>query len=123
MAKTNERTLKMMESFIRLHEEGLSVAEIAKQFNLSETTVYSKLGEIAKKAGVSRESLLEKPFEADHSGRNFTPVQPVDTELFETHFKTAMTEIGELKKAVNQAIEDNEIISEILEEDFRDVNQ
>ena len=63
MAKTNERTLKMMESFIRLHEEGLSVAEIAKQFNLSETTVYSKLGEIAKKAGVSRESLLEKPQE------------------------------------------------------------
>ena len=39
----------MMENFVKLHEEGRSIAEIAKEYNLSESTVYNRLGEIAER--------------------------------------------------------------------------
>ena len=119
MSRTNERTLKMMHEFLSMRERGLTISEIAKEFSLSETTVYSKLGEIARKAGVSRESLLQKPFEADHSGRNFTPVKPVDTAKFKEHFESAIKEIDVLEKIVNEAIEEQETIRDILMEDFK----
>jgi len=63
MAKNyqSERTLQMKRSFMKLHEKGLGVREIAEQFNLSLYTVYSALGEIAQAAGVTRESLLQRP--------------------------------------------------------------
>ncbi len=116
MAKPDERTLQMMEAFIGLHEDGYSIPEIAKKFNLSWSIVYRKLGEIADKAGVTRESLLMSPIKADHSGRNFTPVKPVDTAKFHERFGIAMTELDAMLKEVVQAIEDQETISEILED-------
>ena len=118
MAKSDERTLQMMEAFIGLHEKGYSIPEIAKMFNLSWSIVYKKLGEIADKAGVTRESLLMSPIKADHSGRNFTPVKPIDVTKFHEHFNMAITELDAISKEVAQAIEDQETISKILEEDF-----
>ncbi|MBQ3465078.1 helix-turn-helix domain-containing protein [Candidatus Saccharibacteria bacterium] len=118
MRKTNERTLRMMENYMELHEQGYSVAEIAKKFNLSETTVYAKLEEIAKKNGVTRESLKERHFEADHSGRNFTTVKPIDPSAFRTHYEAAINGVNALKEAVAQAIEDYDITDQLLQEDF-----
>lgn len=122
MAKTNERTLKMMEAYVDLHEQGHSVAEIAKKFNLTTTTVYAKLGEIAKQNGVTRESLLERPFEADHSGRNYTPVSQIDPSSFREHHETAIGEVEAMKEAVAQAIEEFEITDQLLQEDFEHAN-
>lgn len=116
MQKTNERTLRMMEEFIALHEEGLSIPEIAKHFDLSTTTVYTNLDKIAEKAGVTRESLLERPFEADHSGRNFTQVKPVDPAKFRKHHTAATVEIDCLIQTIGQTIEDYESIEKLLEE-------
>ena len=61
MAKQSERTFKMKESYIKLHDEGLSVGEIAERFGLTPRVVYLALKDIAAKAGVTRESLLERP--------------------------------------------------------------
>lgn len=117
MSKTNERTLKMMEGFIPMHERGLTVSEIAKKFKLSETTVYSKLSVIAERAGVSRESLLQKPIQADHSGRNFTPVKPVDAEKFNKEFDATMSGLENLRKIIAETIEEHEIIIDLLLEE------
>lgn len=122
MSRTNERTLKMMENYIKLHNEGHSVADIAKRFNLTTTTVYSKLEEIAKQNGVTRESLLERPFEADHSGRNYTPVKPIDPSSFRTHYGKAVAEVSAMKEAISRAIEDFEITDQLLREDFENDN-
>ena len=116
MQKTNERTLRMMEEFIALREKGFSIPDIAKHFDLSETTIYKKLGKIAEKAGVTRKSLLDKPFEADHSGRNFTPVKPVNPTDFRKHHTAAMAEIDYLTQTIGQTIEDYEVIEKILDE-------
>ena len=59
--KEDERTLKMKENFIELHDNGNSIAEIAKIYGLDKTTVYHCLQEIAEKSGRTRESLLVAP--------------------------------------------------------------
>ena len=115
---TSERTFKLLEGFMSYHEQGYSIPEIANFFGLSTSTVYRNLGKIAKNAGVSRESLLEKPFEADHSGRNFTPVPPVDTALFHEHFASAVSGLEGLSQALARTIEEEETISLILQEEF-----
>lgn len=115
--KTNERTLKMMENYMTLREQGFSNVEIAKKFDLSPTTLYSNLGEIAEQNGVTRESLLERVFVADHSGRNFTQVKPVDRANFELHFQTLISEFEQLVAEISGIIEDNETMYKILQEE------
>ena len=61
MAKRSSRTLKMMGEFMALHNAGHSIPEIAKMNGVDFSVVYRKLGEIAEKNGVTRESLLEAP--------------------------------------------------------------
>ncbi len=63
----SERTLKMKQNFIELHKQGSSIEEIAAKFDLTPGTVYRCLGEIATAAGVSRESLLQRPH-SPHQG-------------------------------------------------------
>ena len=58
--RTSERVKVMKENFIDLHNEGLSISEIAARFKLSGSTVYRYLDEIAKENGTSREDLLQK---------------------------------------------------------------
>lgn len=60
MLKVSERTHVMKENFMPLHLEGSSIPEIASRYNLSQTTVYRHLQDIANAHGVSRESLLQR---------------------------------------------------------------
>lgn len=60
MAEQNERTFQMKQSYVELHNQGLSVREIAKRFNLTPRAVYTCLNDIALQAGVPRESLLDR---------------------------------------------------------------
>ena len=64
MPKETERVRLMKENFIRLHQQGLSISQIAKMFNVSEPTVYSNLEKIARMHGISRESLLQEKRES-----------------------------------------------------------
>ena len=48
----DERTFRMEQEYMDLHEQGLSPSEIAKRFNLDVSTVYKSLGKIAKSNGV-----------------------------------------------------------------------
>ena len=110
----NERTLKMKQEFMLLHNKGLSVKEIAEKFNLNVTTVYASLETIAQKEGCTRESLLKR-VHAPHLtyDRQFDPVPEVDvkqyTEKFDVLKKSAeelstlmSKDISELKEAIQQ---------------------
>jgi hypothetical protein len=105
MAKVNERTLQMMDNFMTLHDAGFGVPEIAKRYDLSECTVYRKLGEIAEKNGVTRKELLVKPLEnVDHSGQNYTLVKPIDPTGFHENYNVTMAGIAALKKSLAGSI-------------------
>lgn len=90
MANTqSERTLKMKQNFIRLHGQGLDVKDIAEAYDLSTKTVYNSLDKIATKAGVSRESLLQKPHKVHNSHaqdypRAVTPINLIDHQNYVT---------------------------------------
>lgn len=105
----NERTLQMMKNYVRLHDEGLSPAEIAKRYNLSQRAVYYVLQEIADEAGVSRESLLKTPH-SEHQPfeRISEPVKPINIEAFSERFQNALAVMNEFKELVQMAIEDSE---------------
>ena len=110
--KINERTLNMKREYVRLHNEGYTPSEIAKKYDLSLSTIYKSLEEIARKAGVTRESLLERPIEADHSGRCLTYVQPVNVSQIREHFTTAQKELENLIQEVEKVIKAEEDIKE-----------
>ena len=107
MAKLDERTLKMMENYIPLHNQGKSVEEIAELFDLDKSSVYRVLDRIAEQNGVSRESLLKRPH-VEHTGyekREGEAVEPIDStdfmKLSEELFD-AMEELGKAMKKHNK---------------------
>jgi len=56
--RISERAVQMKKHFIELHNEGLTIPQIAATFELDKSTVYRLLDDIAEENGVSRESLL-----------------------------------------------------------------
>ena len=58
-SRESERVHVMKENFMRLHQAGYSIPEVAEMYNLASTTVYQHLGEIALANNVTRSSLLQ----------------------------------------------------------------
>ena len=96
--KEDERTLKMKENFIELHDNGNSIAEIAKIYGLDKTTVYHCLQEIAEKSG-STHLTYERQFE---------PVAEVDLTSFNENFKSTLKSFDSVCESVNKTIEEQE---------------
>lgn len=111
--KRNERTKKMMRNFIKDHEAGMSIKDIAAKYHLDVSTVYKKLDEIAAKAGVSRDSLL-KVVQAPHYTPSTihakTPVLPEGE--FRANVATAMEAIEKVQEGIRTELERIESISE-----------
>ena len=108
MSKTNERTFQMMANYKDYYDQGYSVAEIASIFDLSTTTVYDRLGEIAKRAGVSREELLFHPQRAKRQkGYSLSAtVPPIDPTKFNQHLSAALAELADLQREITSTIEE-----------------
>ena len=120
VAKPDERTLKMMENYMTLRRKGLSNHEIAQEFNLSDWTVYNRLGQIAEKEGVTREELLDKPIYVRYvTNRNFTPVKPISREKFNDSFTLLLNEVDSICAEISKTIEDIKTMNAILEEEMK----
>ena len=110
--KRDVRTLKMIEQYYDLHEQGKTPKEIAEFCEVSYSTVQKYLDEIAEAHGVSREYLLEIPHK-DHimyKDRNYEPLEPVNLD----EIKTSGQEIID---AIDGYIEK---ISEFIKEEMKD---
>ena len=114
--KKNERTLQMMQNYILLHNGGLSPGEIAKKYGLSPWTVYNALQKIADEAGVTRESLLERPH-SEHQPfeRVSEPVKPINVKAFSERLQDALGVMNEFKEMVEMAIDDAEEYEQKME--------
>lgn len=65
--KTSKRVEFLLEHFMELHENGLSIPDIAKKCEIEPRTVYAKLQQIADVNNVSRESLLSRVHTVKHT--------------------------------------------------------
>ena len=106
--KRDERTLRMMENYVKHHEEGMSVEEIANFYGITSMTIYNRLGEIAQVNNVPRESLLCCPEHShDNGGLNggYGAFRPYD--LIRGLFDEADRAIEELSSRVCNSISAN----------------
>ena len=106
--RVDESTLKMMNHFMEDHNNGMGIPEIAKKYKLSTTTVRKYLGEIAEKAGVTRESLLERV----HKPHIFVdrlldkPVEKISTKDLDEHVKAVRAGISKIQQSVRESIKE-----------------
>lgn len=109
MQRQNERTLKMKQEFMSLHEQGLSIKEIAARFNLNPVTVYAHLSAIALENGCTREDLL-KEVHSPHltHDRQFEPVAEVDVANYRRKFSKLQAGAKELSALMSDYIEKEE---------------
>ena len=61
LRRESQEMFLMKASFMELHQQGCTILEIARKFNITKASVYRALGQIASENGVSRESLLSRP--------------------------------------------------------------
>lgn len=102
----SERTLRMKQEFIELHNQGLDVKAIAKRFDLNPTTVYHSLDEIAAQAGVSRESLLQRPH-GPHLGymrEDYQALSNLNFAEYQNHAQATLAEFDQTIATVDQYI-------------------
>ena len=110
MAKTryDERTLTMMKDFMVLHEQGLTIAEIALKSRISIWTVYERLDEIAKQNHVSRDSLLQvihSPGSYDHIKGKGELVH-INVDAFQEKVNTAVKDIDVMIEDINRILKE-----------------
>ena len=110
-ADVSERVYLMKSNFMNLHEEGYSIPEIAEKFDLSYSTAYRHLGEIAQENGVTREDLL-KIVQSPRSERRMIEEKEkikLDTNEMLKEFDSLSSSIEALLSEVDQLLMEVEI--------------
>ena len=117
-ARRSERVRKLIEGdFMKFHDEGLSISEIAEKVGVSKETIYDNLAHIAEKVGVTRDSLLMHPGKGNKTShvRSYSPKNKVDKEKFLSTLSSIDDEMNALSELMDSYIEE-EVIAEVAEE-------
>jgi len=102
--KQSARVGHMKENFLRLHNEGKDVSEIAEMYHLSTVTVYAKLQEIADKEGIAREELLTRPHKKHIMIASRKKVHTIDICKLNEDFKDLQKDINKILVNIDKAI-------------------
>ena len=98
--KSTERVIQMKQNFMRLHDEGKTIPEIAKIYHLNFSTVYKSLQEIADENGTTREELLSQVHVGtSRNSKNYsTPKTPntIDFKKLSKSFDFVLAELNNL---------------------------
>ena len=114
MKEREEWTKEMINSFIKMRQEGKTIFEIAEHFNLTTAIIYYHLQEIADINGVSRDELLDrvhKPHGGRWKGRK--PLEEVNVEKLATNFASMIKETDNIVSHLDGFLKKNE---ELVEE-------
>lgn len=107
--KISESVIVMKKNFMTLHNQGFSIGEIAKKYNLTAPTIYRHLESIAVENGLEREDLLQ------------VVKSPYSNKGLKREKEKVAFDKGELQKGIKEsynAIQGTiEIIDKILEEE------
>ena len=102
--KRQERTLQMIKGFLKDHQNGLTIPEIAKKYNLSVTTVRNYLDQIAEENNVSRDSLLERVHPPHYMSESINrPTPRISDEEFKSKADSVQQSLDELNDAVGKS--------------------
>lgn len=110
MARESERMRLMKESFMELHQQGVTIPEIAEKFNLGKTTVYHTLQDIADANGISRESLLQIPRKASAE------------RAYQREAKKVKVDVAKLKNGFREAGSHLDFLIGIIDDILREEN-
>lgn len=107
---TSQRTIKMKENFMKYHNDGRTISEIAEIFNVSVYTIYNNLQEIADKNNVTRESLLlrvHKPHEISNS-KNFKEQVEINPEELLADFEEVSRRLNNINETIDSIVKEHE---------------
>lgn len=104
----HERTLKMKQKFFELRAQGYSHQQIADEFDLSVSTVRSKIPELSEKSGIPLEECYDFPQKSHpgHIGRNGL-VKKIDFTEYRKRYDQIGKEINALRSIINEFLEQN----------------
>lgn len=102
--KQSARVGEMMKNFLRLHNEGKDISEIAERYHLSDQTVYLKLQEIADKEGITREELLSRPHKKHVVTKQRKVVKIIDICELKKSFEDLQKDIDEILVNIDEAV-------------------
>ncbi len=106
----SERVNFLISNFMKFHNDGLSIAEIAKKSAVTTRTVYNYLQEIADKNSVSRESLLEvvhKPHDVSKFGEH-KKTPKIDEKVLINRYLEVIRTAENLLEEINTLIKQQE---------------
>lgn len=114
--KTSERVMKLKENFMRLHEEGYSIYEIAEMYGVHYSTVYNRLEEIAKENNVTREELLREVHKTPAFWERQAQKMKVDVDNLVTCLEQAKEKVQNIQKSIEE-------ISAEMDREFNEDNK
>lgn len=108
MAKQSERVNRMRSNYIRLHEQGKTIPEIAKTFGISVKTVYRNLQAIADENNVERDSLLNEPLKKKGSSNSHGGAKKYvdDVEELKSTYNIVLEETKQLLIQIDNVLQE-----------------
>ena len=107
MSTRTQRVEKLIREFMYYHNQNYSIGEIAEIFEVDFSTVYKNLQKIADANGVTRDSLLVKPF-GSYSSRTCFSTDKVNFEKLRTDFDNVEKGIDEIIHTIKTFISTKE---------------
>lgn len=98
--KKSQRVKEMLKNFMKYHDEGFTIPEIAKRFNVSPSTIYGYLPQIALDNNTTREELLSKPNAGNFSKTTFYR-EKVDVKEIQNSFHKLDNDLDQLINSID----------------------
>lgn len=103
MFHTTQRVENLKKDFMKYHNDGYSIRDIADIFHVDFSTVYKHLQEIAETHGVTRESLLKKP-NSSYSSRLSFQKDKTDVKELQNAFTKTVNDIDSVLTAIDKIL-------------------
>lgn len=103
MSRTTQRVENLKKDFMKFHNKGYSIYEIAEVFQVDFSTVYRHLQEIADAHGVTRESLLER-VSTPHTSRLSFQKDKTDVRELKDGFSNIERDIDEVISTIDKIL-------------------
>lgn len=108
MGRESERMRQMKDNFMRFHEQGYSIPQIAEMHELSFSAAYRVLQDIADANNVSRDSLLQviRVYPTDRVLREERKKVRIDVEQMKDSFNDARKAIDFLIGKIGETVKE-----------------
>lgn len=115
----SERTFQMLTNYLELRKQGLSIKQIAYKYDLSTSTVYKYLDNVANQYNathpdtpITRDELLDQPHsQYNRTEYSYAILAPIDIAQFSTDFNSIMQGINTLLGTVAGTILEQEMLN------------